>query len=478
MDKPSVLLVDPSAEVLAEFSQDSDKGLVKILTAENRPDAQLLIADKANFLAAVVFNTKSCEPLALPLIRFTKSHRPATPVYLTLDEDEKDPEPDILKGMQITHIFRKPVDRQDLMNKIFPYTYFEMEKALEVAKSDTTAAGASVTAEDQEMHSIAARDFLCGSKSFFDVFVRLGSGKYIKLLKAGDAFDAERVKDYITKGVTHFYIKNEAQEIYLQYCDSLTGIILHKKGLAVSVKSAQVMNYGKETADFLKARGFNSATLQTAKQFVSHSGKLVQALKPEKNAMLKRFLANAALCEHGTGVTMMVGMMLEKLGFKDEKVINTLALAAFMHDIGLMQMPPKFLEEDTTDFTPEELALYETHPIVGYEMAKSIRLISPIVPATILEHHERRTGRGFPRQLSAGTISQVSEIIAIVDTFSILLKRALKNPGLDPVQHMEKVVFNEFSFPVIDAFQKAFFGAMNTQLSAADVPPPASTPKT
>lgn len=457
-DKPCVLLVDPNPADLAEYQANEEKNMVRVLTADSRPAAQLIIADKKNFIAAVVVNSKVCEPMSIPLIRFAKQHRPSTPIYLTIDEGDPDPEPEVLRGTHLSHVFRKPIDRQDLMNKIFPYTFFEMEKAM--AFKDENKAGAAVTAEDQEMHGIAAREFLCGSKSFFDVYVRLGTGRYVKLLQAGDDFDAQRVKDYLSKGVSHFYIKREAQEVYLQYCDSLTGILLHKKDVAIEVKNKQVINYGKETADFIRERGFNEITMQTARQFVNHSSKLVQQLKPEKNSALKRFLANAALCEHGTGITMMVGLMLEQLGFKDEKVIQTLALAAFLHDIGLMNMPPKFIDEDTSSMTDEEIELYETHPQVGYELAKSIRLINPIVPATILEHHERRTGKGFPNQLRSGGISQVSEIIAIVDVFSQALRKAGKDPTFDVVLHMEKVVFNEFSFPVMDAFQKAFFPAL------------------
>jgi hypothetical protein len=36
----------------------------------------------------------------------------------------------------------------------------------------------------------------------------------------------------------------------------MTGIILHKQGVPMDLKVSQVMNYGKETVDFLKNRGF------------------------------------------------------------------------------------------------------------------------------------------------------------------------------------------------------------------------------
>jgi response regulator RpfG family c-di-GMP phosphodiesterase len=455
-EKPSIVVVDASQEYLSLFASDDAKDLIRFLTAHDRAAAQLVIADKKNFIAGIIVSSNSCDPFGVPLIRFAKQHRPATPVYLVLEEKETEPEKEMVSRLHIAGLLRKPLDRQDITSKVFPYSYFEMEKALEVAKGDTTAANAEVAADDQEMHAILAKEFLCGSKSFFDVYVRLNSGRYIKLLKAGDEFNAARVKEYLQKGVQYFYIKKAAQEVYLQYCDSMTGVLLHKNAAPVDIKVAQVMNYGKETTDFLKARGYNESTILTAKQFVTHSSNLVKQLKPEKNPVLKKFLSNVVLCEHGTGITMMTGMMLDALNFKDEKVITTLALAGFMHDIGLVNMPPKFADENEKILSEEEWKLFITHPIVGYEMARNIRMISPIVPATILEHHERRTGQGFPYCRGAGMISTVSEVIGIVDVFINTLKESAKVPGFDIAEHMQKVVYNQFSFQVMEAFDKTF----------------------
>lgn len=462
MDKPIIVALDQDEASAKNFADPTDKELVKFQIFPGRPEAQLFIAEKKNFVAGVIVDSNSCKPYGIPLIKFTKQHRPATPVYLMLGEDEKDPEPDVLKGLHIAGVLRKPLDRQDVISKVFPYSYFELERALDVAKGDTSAVDTTVSADDKAMHPILAKDFLCGSTSYFDVFVRLDSGRYVKILKAGDSFDAARVRDYLAKGITHFYIKGEAQEVFLQYCDSMTGILLHKQSVPMDLKVTQVMNYGKEAVDFLKTRGFNEATLSTAKQFVTHSEKLVKQLKPEKNAVLRRFLSNVVLCEHGTGITMMTGLMLEALEYKDEKVLNTLALASFLHDIGLVNMPPKFAEEDTESLTEEEMKLFITHPVAGYEMSRAIRMISPIVPSTILEHHERRSGQGFPYGRGAGAITQVAEVIGIVDIFTQVIKRAAKNPQINVVEYMQKRAYNDFSFPVMTAFDKVFLKTLTS----------------
>jgi HD-GYP domain-containing protein (c-di-GMP phosphodiesterase class II) len=230
----------------------------------------------------------------------------------------------------------------------------------------------------------------------------------------------------------------------------------------VDIKVAQVMNYGKETTDFLKTKGFNESTLMSAKQFVTHSERLVKQLKPEKNPVLRKFLSNIALCEHGTGIALMAGLMLEELNFKDEKVLNTLALTAFLHDIGLVSMPPKFLDENEAALSEEEMKLFVTHPILGHEMARNIRMINPIVPATILEHHERRTGQGFPYSRTSGAINQVAEVIGIVDIFVNSIKSGARDPDFNIGTYMRKVAYNQFSFQVMEAFDKTFLKALTS----------------
>lgn len=451
-NKPSVLIVDPDEEFLKAFDKEN-WGTVDVHTAAERKAAQLKIADRKVFFTALCVNATVCDPFAIPLVRFAKVHRPATPLYLLTEDDPAELRGGLVDELRVENLFVKPVKPKDLINNVFPYTLFEMEKIVDLARQDQTAADTTLNAEDAKMHAISAKDFLCGSKSFFDVFVRLASGKYLKLLKAGDQFDASRVKAYLQKGVTHFYMKKEAQEVYLQYCDKITEKLLAEVSVPMDIKVDQVMNFGKETMDYLQDRGFNEMTVQTAQQFVKHAGSLASQLK---SGVLDSFLNQIALANHGSGTLMILSLLMESLGYKDRKTTEVIALGGLFHDIGLMKMPEKFQDEQADDWTEAELAEFHRHPIVGEQILKDIRRINPLVPQVVLQHHERRTKNGFPHQLGPGAISPVSEMIGISETFNQLIRRAAQNPQLDPVKEMERNHFDSFSFPVMEAFQKIF----------------------
>lgn len=449
---PSVLLVDADENFLQECKA-GNKSAVDVRIATERIAAQLKLANKDIFFTAVCLNASACAPYALPLVRFTKAHRPATPIYFLSDTPENSPKKELLDEWRIEGVITKPIKPKDLINAIFPYTLFEMEKLVNLSKKDQSAADTALSAEDKEMHAISAKDFLCGSKSFFDVYVRLASGKYIKLLKAGDNFDLDRVKSYLVKGVTHFYMRKEAQEVFLQYCDKVTETLLKEKSVPVEMKIDQVLNFGKETMDFMKDKGFNEATLQTAMQFVKHAHSLTRDLAP---SVLDTYLEKVAFAAHGSGTLMVLSLFMETLGYKDRKTIEVIALGGLFHDIGLMNMPEKFQHESEDELTEAELAEFHKHPIVGEEMLKGIRRLNPLVPQVVLQHHERRTRNGFPYKLGAGAISPVSEMIGIADTFNQLIRRSATQKRIDPIAEMENKYFNSFSFPVIEAFQKIF----------------------
>jgi len=89
-------------------------------------------------------------------------------------------------------------------------------------------------------------------------------------------------------------------------------------------------------------------------------------------------------------------------------------MAALSHDIGLLHIPVEIATK-TTELTPEEWQLYQTHPIIGQVIAKSISGINKLVPKAILEHHECCDGTGFPAGKSEDKLLVAGQIIALCD---------------------------------------------------------------
>ncbi len=452
MEKPRVLVADLDESFLEDLRKES--GQFELVASTNQKNTQLSIADPKARFSAICLNLNLCEPYALPLVRFVKCHRPSSPLYLMSDLAPSPLQKEELNSLHIQELIEKPVTPQKLFQILIPGNYFNFTEALEVAKSNTLKTGETKDVEDEKMHGIDAKSFLCGQKSFFDLFVRLSSGRFVMILKAGDQFEPESLLNYIKRGVTEFYIRREAQLFYLQYCDKMTEAILKSNQFSPETKVGQVMNLGGETFGYLKSAGISESTLNVAQNFVKQANYLVAQTGLGKLSEVKSFLENMDLCDHGASTVMITSIVINSMGFRDEKVTGLIAMGAFLHDIGMFSLPAELRSKAESDafLTPEERETYESHPRLGAEILAKVPHMNPLVPQIALQHHERRTRKGFPNKLGSGAISTAAEIVGLSETFL----KAVKSGAADPVEVIRKNHSDDFSLKIIDAFLKAF----------------------
>ncbi|AIQ20607.1 HD-GYP domain-containing protein [Paenibacillus sp. FSL L8-0470] len=96
--------------------------------------------------------------------------------------------------------------------------------------------------------------------------------------------------------------------------------------------------------------------------------------------------------------------------------LSVLSLAATLHDIGKLKIPPELLNKPGK-LTTEEFALVRKHTIFGYEMLKETTGANSHITLTALQHHERNDGKGYPLGLKEEQIDSYSKIVAVADIF-------------------------------------------------------------
>ena len=117
-----------------------------------------------------------------------------------------------------------------------------------------------------------------------------------------------------------------------------------------------------------------------------------------------------------------------KLGTKLKLTANELSdlnLAAMFHDIGKIGIPDNILQK-TSKLTDEEYETIKYHPTIGANILSVSKLFEE-VSKTVLYHHERIDGKGYPIGLKGDEIPKLSRILSIADTFdAITTKRSYK----------------------------------------------------
>jgi HD-GYP domain-containing protein (c-di-GMP phosphodiesterase class II) len=95
-----------------------------------------------------------------------------------------------------------------------------------------------------------------------------------------------------------------------------------------------------------------------------------------------------------------------------------LMVAGYLHDLGKIIVPVEILCKPTK-ISPEEYNLVKNHVQAGYDLLKNVTFPWPIAHS-VLEHHERLDGSGYPNGLKGDQISLEGRILAVADVIDAM----------------------------------------------------------
>jgi HD-GYP domain-containing protein (c-di-GMP phosphodiesterase class II) len=105
-------------------------------------------------------------------------------------------------------------------------------------------------------------------------------------------------------------------------------------------------------------------------------------------------------------------------GLREEE-ISRLALAACLHDVGMVIVPRRIMEKPEA-LSPEEIALIRQHPEKGFRFLEALGPEYEWVAKVALQEHEREDGSGYPRGLKGDGIDEYAKIVGLADIYEAL----------------------------------------------------------
>lgn len=169
--------------------------------------------------------------------------------------------------------------------------------------------------------------------------------------------------------------------------------------------------------------------------------------------------------EHAERMRQMAVAMGLSLGLQDDQV-NELALLAALHDIGKIAIPRHVLEKQGR-LSPSEWEMVKRHPEIGYRIAMSINYLAPIAES-ILAHHERWDGTGYPQGLKGEDIPLNARIVSVVDAFDAMTSERAYRKKLDyglAAREMAHCAGTQFDPRLVEVFLANLRAAANGRWS-------------
>jgi HD-GYP domain-containing protein (c-di-GMP phosphodiesterase class II) len=136
-------------------------------------------------------------------------------------------------------------------------------------------------------------------------------------------------------------------------------------------------------------------------------------------------------------ISIIIGSVLK---LPEPKLVE-LGVAALLHEIGMMKLPPRIYLTKLT-LTPEDRKTILTHPILGYKLLKAFDFPLGVCLAA-LEHQERENSSGYPQKLSGNKISLYAKIIAVACSYDALTTHRPYKPAKDKHRGILDLLKNE-----------------------------------
>lgn len=141
-----------------------------------------------------------------------------------------------------------------------------------------------------------------------------------------------------------------------------------------------------------------------------------------------------------------------------ESQCSQIALAAMMHDIGKLMIPPEILEKPAR-LTDEEFAVIKTHVTYGDELLKnSPGEVMNMARKIALQHHERWDGNGY-LGYKGEEIDYLARFVTVADVFDALVSKRSYKEGWAPKDAFNEIVEQrgkQFAPYAVDIFIKCY----------------------
>jgi putative nucleotidyltransferase with HDIG domain len=159
---------------------------------------------------------------------------------------------------------------------------------------------------------------------------------------------------------------------------------------------------------------------------------------------------------HSSRVTVFSQAMAKRIGV-DKTRLSLLRLGALLHDVGKLSVSPGVLLK-RGPLTEQEFDQVRRHPAAGVRMLRSLGAPRDILPS-VLHHHERWDGSGYPRGRAGERIPLEARILSVADSFDAMTSirpYRRRRDANDALEELERCAGSQFDPELVGVFADAW----------------------
>ncbi len=453
-----LLIADPDSEFLGTAKSFFEENLYDVDTVANGKDAQLALFNAKYFAIVLNFDLKNHS--GMQVLKFLRSNHPSTKVILLMNEDYFEQEivdKESLEKLGANDILIAPFELANIKSSLEGHQSLGQMMS-SIPKRDGVSDEEEVLKDDSLFTKISITEFFPTKTILFDVYVKLGSGKFLKILHAGDSFSKERLDKYkIEKKIEYLYFLAADRKKYVRFQNHLTRKMVENENASGKVKVAFLKSASEKFIEDAYCEGVKPQVVDQAKQICDTTYEVIQN-SPDLFKVLREFQDfDPNAYTHSFLTMFFASMIVKQFEWESKVTTESVAMACMFHDIGKMNLPEDIKTLKPWEMTEDQLEIYKTHPELSFEIVGQNSMVSPSVKQIILQHHEASDGSGFPNGLRDSKILTLSKIVFLANEFVdyITEKQLSPTEGLK-MMLSEEGATQRFNAIILENFLRVF----------------------
>lgn len=154
---------------------------------------------------------------------------------------------------------------------------------------------------------------------------------------------------------------------------------------------------------------------------------------------------------HSRAVAVLADMVTRRLGLPDPER-RGIHFAALLHDIGKIMVDPAVVRGERAGGQAD--SPMREHPALGVELLKPITIWEEVLPS-VLAHHERWDGAGYPNGQTGEEIPLGARVIAVADAFDAMTRETphgRRRTAADAIVELEACSGSQFDPRIVRLF--------------------------
>lgn len=400
--------------------QDYDEARVRIKTSSQNLVAIINLVHTENVIENILYKANQ-KNLKVPFIQI-------------LDTEYIDPSDfqEYFSQNQYNFVLPKQNTHKEILN-----VCEKIEKRFSLHDSKS----AYQTKDGVDLFPLKINRYLRQAVASTDIYIRIGAGKFIKLIRAGEAIDREKIIEYHRKGEKYLY---QSRDDYEKAVEASIQKMISRFGSANLTKAQHIgLQLGtiKQVQDVIRNMGISESVIEATDEVV---GSVEQVLKDSKNlkSLIKKLLSlKSSFFTRTSIMNYLLGAVCQNVTWTSHQTFKKLIYASIYCDFGFepdednLATILSFEDKRVEHVTSYEKKKLRNHPRLGATvLEKTAKFLTDEI-TLILQHHEKPNGTGFPQGLNYKNTPLLScMFILIYDYTTMLVASCIKAEDLDPVR--------------------------------------------